>query len=395
MRAASALSTLEGAQIMRGHIARKGKKFYVVIDEGRDENGKRQQRWHSGYGTRKEAEAALSGLVNRLHDGSYVSPTRQTFGVFLTDEWLPAVSGRLRPSTLALYEITVRAYVVPHIGSTRLQAVTPAQLNRLYSDLIEHGGRNGKGLAPKTVRNTHTMIHRALTDALRWGRVARNVAELADPPKARSREMKTWDAAELRTFLESVRPHRLYAAWLLASTTGLRRGEILGLHWRDIDLAAARLSVRSTLVMVNNTPTWSTPKTAKGRRSVPLPAETVAALRAHRAQQGKERLALGPGYDDGDLVFAREDGTVLHPDTFERTFDRLAAEAGLAPIRLHDLRHTYATLALSAGIHPKVVSEIIGHASTSITLDVYSHAVPAMQEEAATRVAALFLGDAR
>lgn len=234
-----------------------------------------------------------------------------------------------------------------------MQALTPARLNRLYADLLARGGRGGKGLWPKTVRNTHTMIHRALTDALRWGRVARNVAELADPPKARGREMKTWTADEVRTFLEHVRSHRLYAAWLLVSTTGLRRGEILGLHWRDVDLGTARLAVRSTLVMVNNTPTWSTPKTAKGRRSVPLPAETVAALRSHSAQQGRERLALGEGYQDGDLVFGREDGAPLHPDTFERNFDRLAAEAGSPAIRLHDVRHTFATLALRAGVHPQ------------------------------------------
>jgi integrase len=204
--------------------------------------------------------------------------------------------------------------------------------------------------------------------------------------------MKTWPANDLRTFLEHVRPHRFYAAWLVAGTSGLRRGEILELHWRDVDLDAARLAVRFALVMVDNSPTWSEPKTAKGRRSVPLPAETVAALRAHRAHQLKERLALGTGYRDEDLLFCREDSATLRPDTFERTFDRLAAQAGLPPIRLHDLRHTFATLALSAGVHPKVVSEILGHASIAITLDTYSHAVPAMQEEAATRIAALFLG---
>jgi integrase len=280
----------------------------------------------------------------------------------------------------------------PHLGSVRLQALTPAQLNRFYATLLDKGGRTGKGLSGKTVKNTHVMIHRAFRDAVRWGRVTRNVAELADPPKTRRPEMKTWTAHDLRTFLEHVRPHRFYAAWLVAGTTGLRRGEILGLHWRDVDLDAARLSVRAALVMVDNSPTWSEPKTAKGRRSVPLPAETVAALRAHRAHQLKERLALGTGYQDEDLVFCREDGMTFHPDTFERTFDRLAAQAGLPPIRLHDLRHTFATLALSAGVHPKVVSEILGHANISITLDTYSHAIPAMQEEAATRIAALFLG---
>jgi integrase len=377
---------------MRGHIARKGNRYYVVIDEDRDPAGKRKQRWHPAGATRKEAEGKLTRILSRLQDGSYTAPTRQTLATFLEDEWLPAMRTRLRPGTLALYEVTTRAYMVPHIGDVRLQALTPAQLNRLYATLLDKGGRTGKGLSAKTVRNTHTMVHRALTDAVRWGRVTRNVAELADPPKALRPEMKTWTADELRIYLRSVRSHRFYAAWLIAGTTGLRRGEILGLHWRDVDLEAARLSIRSTLVMVDNAPIWSEPKTAKGRRSVPLPAETVAALRAHRAHQLKERLALGTGYQDEDLVFCREDGATFHPDTFERTFDRLAAQAGLPPIRLHDLRHTFATLALQAAVHPKVVSEILGHASIAITLDTYSHAIPAMQEEAATRIAALFLG---
>jgi integrase len=201
--------------------------------------------------------------------------------------------------------------------------------------------------------------------------------------------MRTWSADELRRFLEHVRADRLYAAWRLAATTGMRRGELLGLRWRDVDLDTARLSIVQTLIEGKEAPRFSEPKTDHGRRSIALDAETVAALREHRKRQVEERLAWGPAYQDHGLVLSREDGSPIWPRTFSRGFGRHAEDAELPTIRLHDLRHTHATLALSAGIHPKVVSERLGHSTVSITLDTYSHAIPAMQEDAAAKVAAL------
>jgi integrase len=170
---------------------------------------------------------------------------------------------------------------------------------------------------------------------------------------------------------------------------GMRRGELLGLRWRDLDLDAGRAQIVQTLIEGSGAPRLSTPKTDHGRRSVALDPATVAALRAHRKGQAAEQLAVGPGYEDNGLVFSREDGAPIWPRTFSRTFDRHVQAAELPSIRLHDLRHTHATLALQAGVHPKVVSERLGHANIGITLDTYSHAVPAMQEDAAARVAAL------
>ena len=375
---------------MRGHIAKKGKRYYVVVDAP-SEDGKRRQQWHPGGGTKAEAEAELTRILSRLQGGEYVSPSRVTVRAFLEDEWLPAVRSTIRPGTLAVDEVIISAHILPHIGRVRLQALSPGHLNRLYAVLLEHGGRGRRPLAPKTVRNAHTVLHRALAAAVRWGRVARNVAALADPPKRGAREMQTWTAEELRAFLTHIQGDRLYPAWLTLATTGMRRGEVLAPRWADLD--GGRLAVRRSLVLVGGTPAFSEPKTAKGRRSVPLPPETVAALQAYRKRQLEERLALGPAYQDSDLIFCREDGEAIHPHTFSEAFERHVRDANLPRLSLHGLRHTWATLALRAGEHPKVVSEILGHANISITLDTYSHAIPAMQEEAAARVAGLIFGD--
>ncbi|MBA3551675.1 MAG: site-specific integrase [Actinobacteria bacterium] len=284
--------------------------------------------------------------------------------------------------------------MIPRLGEIPLQRITARLLVDLYEDLLKTGSRTRGPLSAKSVRNIHGMIHQALGDAVRWGRLARSPADQATPPRRRPVEMKTWRAEELGTFLGHVREDRLSAAWLLLATTGMRRGELLGLRWEDVDLEAGRAAIRRTWIVVDGHAEASTPKTAKGRRTVPLAAETVAALKAHRVSQLEERVALGPGYQDSGLVFCREDGAPLHPDSLSQAFERRTAAAGLPRIRLHDVRHSYATVALRAGIPAKVVSEILGHANIGITLDTYSHVIPTMAEEAAATVAALILPSA-
>jgi integrase len=374
---------------MRGSVVKRGSKWSVVVDLGRDTTtGRRRQKWHSGYGTRKEAERARTEILGRLDQGTYIEPASITFGEFLVN-WIEGMRHRVRPTTWSAYERGLRCHVVPHLGSEPLQRVTAAQLNQLYTTLLITGHARGGGLSPKSVRNVHVGIHRALHDAVRWNLVPRNVADLADPPRHASPEMSTWSAAELRTFLTRAEGHRLYGAFVLAATTGMRRAEVLGLRWRDVNLANASLGVAQTLTTVSNEPILSEPKTARSRRSIALDPTTVTALKDHRRRQAEEKLLMGPAYADADLVFAQPDGALLHPDVMSRQFKALVKSAKLRRIRLHDLRHTHATLALAAGIHPKVVSERLGHATVSITLDVYSHAIPAMQAEAANKIAAL------
>ena len=384
---------------MRGTVIKRGNSWAVVVEVGRDPStGKRVRKWHSGYRTKRDAERARSELLSRLDHGTYVSPDRRTVGSYLEGDWLPAVKARLKPSTWDSYSRNIRLHIAPELGPIPLQALTAARLNEFYALLSSKGRRDGRGgLAPKTVRYLHGIIRKALADAARWSLVQRNVADQADPPTRRSTapEMKTWTADELSRFLDFVTEDRLYAAWVLAATTGMRRGEVLGLRWSDVDLEAPRLSVRQTLVSVAYETKFSAPKTARSRRSVSLDATTVAALRAHRKRQLEERMAWGPAYQDSGLVITREDGTFVHPDRFTQMFDKHVKHSALSRIRLHDLRHTYATLALAAAVHPKVVSERLGHATVAFTLDVYSHAVPALQEEAADRVAALIFKPSR
>lgn len=377
---------------MRGHIAQKRGRYYLVFDIGQDPaTGKRKQRWHSGpdhkgFSSKRVAERALRQMLTSVDREEYVDPTTITVREYL-EAWLPTM--RLRPSTMSVYRVQLTAYVLPRIGSVRLQQLTPDRLDALYIELEREGGKRGQGLSAKTVRNVHVMLHRALARAEQRSLIARNPAALAERPKPKTHEMSPWSAKETARFLEAADGERLYVAFVLMATAGLRRGEALGLKWADIDLDRGILSVRRALVLVGNTPMISEPKTDAGRRSVPLAGQTVAALRSHRRVQAEEQLAFGEVYANADLVFAREDGFPVHPDRFLDAFHRIAKAAELRSTRPHDLRHGWATRALEVGVPTKVVQEILGHSSAMVTLDVYSHVIPSMKTDATQLVADL------
>lgn len=204
--------------------------------------------------------------------------------------------------------------------------------------------------------------------------------------------MTTWSAAEVQLFLGSIGQDPWYPLFVTAVATGMRRGELLGLRWADVSLEDDRLSVRQQLTLLHNVLNFSDPKTSRSRRTIDLDPETVKVLRRHRASQSQQRLRWGEAYTDHDLVFCREDGTPMNPDRLTVLFQGMVKRSGLAKIRLHDLRHTNATLALEAGVPPKVISDRLGHATVAFTMDVYAHAVPALQAEAARRVGALIFG---
>ena len=410
---------------MRGHVRKHGSGWAVVIDLGRhvpcqvcqacgrrvwlgrkplpacpecggslfDSEGRRQE-WHRGFATRREAERARTDLLGRLDAGAYVPPTKQTLTRFLLDEWLPAKETTLKPSTLSPYRMYVRAYITgSRIGSVPLARVDGPRLTAFYADLLAHGRRQAEGgLSAKMVRNVHGMLHKALADAVRWGRVVRNAADAADQPRKSSPEMQVWTPEEMRTFLEHVRDDRLFAAWQILATTGMRRGELLGLRWADIDVERGSLTIRQVRTAVDYTVETGTPKTHKGTRTVSLDPATLAGLRAHRRQQNEDRLIWGGAWMETGLVFVRSDGSAIHPQRLSQWFAQHVRRAGLPRIRLHDVRHSYATAVIRAGVPLKVVSQRIGHANPTITMTTYQHVLPGDDEQAALIGARAILG---
>lgn len=362
----------------------------VNLPDGAD--GKRHQRVRR-FATKGEAVADLDTFVASLRSGGYVAPQAMTMAEYLTD-WVTVNARRRAPSTVNGYRSKIDRSIIPRIGRLKLQALTVPDLDRLYADLAATGRVNGAGgLSDSSIVQIHRIIHSALAEAFDADVVARNVADKAHPPTAKSAkapEMKTWTAAELDTFLRTVTGPKA-ALFRLAALTGMRRGEVCGLRWADVDLEAGgplggSLTVRHTIQRIGGEIVHGGPKSGKNR-DVTIDTVAVAMLRSHRRAQLEDRLRHGAGYVDEGLVFTRPEGTCWTPDSISQAFTRTISRLDVPVIRLHDLRHTHATLWIAAGVNIKLVSERLGHASVAFTLDRYAHVQPGQQAEVAAAMA--------
>jgi integrase len=365
-----------------GYVTNRDGRWYAVSYEGLDPiTGRDRRRWH-----RATDEAAARALADTLPSARPPSTRGMTVSRYLCTRWLPTRQDRLRPTTAFRYEKMIDRYVLPHIGRVPVRSLTIIHLEDLYAHLRRSGRHDGGPLAPKTVLNVHQILRTALGDAERSGLVQRNVGRLMDPPcHGAAPEQRCWNEHQLRQFLHVAMSHRLGPAIWLAAMTGMRRGEVLGLRWTDVDFDAATLSIRRSVsctgYQVHTTPT----KTRTSRRAIDLDQRTVAVLRDWRHDQ---LLELGSVAPDGS-VFTRCDGQPVHPHSLSQTVDRLQRAAGVPAIRLHDLRHTHATLMLKHGVPLKVVSERLGHSTPAFTMAVYQHVLPGMQRDAANTFARL------
>jgi integrase len=377
----------------RGSVFRKNGAWAFRVDAGfHADSGKRRQVLRQGFATKRAAEAALAETVGDATRGMAVSTSTIKLGEYL-DEWFATAKPSLRPTTAHGYQQAITR-LTARLGPYRLQALTPMQVQRCYTELLESGSRSGGPLAPATVHKAHEVLRRALGDAERMGLVARNVAAAVRPPAITRGEMTTWSSEDVRDFLAAIEGHRLEIAFRLLAATGLRRGEVLGLRWSDVDFDLGRIEVANTLTAVGEEIVTGPPKTALSRRNVYLDKRTLAALRDHRRHQREWCVAAGPAWDsDHDWVITDELGGFVRPNTLSYEWRKLTDQLDLPPIRLHDLRHTHATLALKAGVHPKVVSERLGHATVGITLDLYSHVVPSLAKDAAEQIMSATYGD--
>jgi integrase len=337
------------------------------------ENGKRKSFFSR---TRQAAARRLAEALRDQDKGLPIVGEKQTLRAYLA-EWLAIIKPTLRESAWQRYEEICRLHIVPRLGGYQLSKLGAQHLNQLYAEKL------AQGLSPRSVRYVHVTLHKALNDALRVGLVQRNVALVTTPPRKRRRTMEVFSSEQARIFLEAVRGDRLEALYVVAITCGMRQGELLSLRWRDTDLDAGHVQVRSSVRKRPGRFIFTDPKTEHGRRKVALTALAIQALLQHRARQQLEQLAAGPAWSDGDLVFCNELGQPLIGINVTRhQYVPILKRAGLPLIRFHDLRHTAATLLLLQGVHPKIVSEMLGHASITITLDLYSHVLPDMQKDA-------------
>lgn len=358
---------------------RKDGRWCGIISLGWRE-GKRRRKFVYGA-TAEKVQDKLTALKSKKLSGVPIETDRRTVARFFAD-WLASVKSSVRLRTFEAYQGIVNNHIVPQLGRVKLEKLGPQDVQALLDAKL------AAGLHPRTVTGIRLVLCYGLNQAMRWELLSRNVAALVKGPKIPRREMKVWTEDQARKFIECCDNEPLGALYVLALHTGLRRGELGALRWSDVDLDTGVATVRRSLQRTNTAGlVFEEPKTEKARRSINLAPAVVSALKAHRKRQAEVRLAAGPLWKDNGLIFPTGIGTPMDPRSLSNDYDRMIEKSELPRIRLHDLRHTFATIGLAQGVHPKVMSDMLGHSKVSLTLDVYSHALPSFQTEASEKIA--------
>jgi integrase len=374
---------------VKGHIRERTPGHWAIVIDLRDPaTGRRRRKWHSFAGTKRQAQVECARLISTLQSGTHLEPAKVTVSAHM-ERWLKHVRSQVSPKTFERYCGVVRGNIVPALGGILLTKLQPAQISETYARALANGRRDGKGgLSAASVLYMHRLLKEALAVAVdEWRLLSWNPADSIKAPKVKRKTIRALDTAETATLLEAVRKYRLFIPVLLAVTCGLRRGEICALRWRNVRLSGAA----AELGIVGSTEQTKTgvreKETKSGRaRTVALPMLAIQELGRHKAGQAQELLRLGIRQSDEMYVVAQADGQPLKPNSLTHEFARFIAGTALPKVRFHDLRHSHATHMLASGVHPKIAQERLGHATVAITLDLYSHVLPGMQADAASRV---------
>src|SRR4051794_7346105 len=363
-------------------------RWHGYVSMGLKEGGRRDRR-HVAAAKRAEVLRMVRELERKRDAGTATAAGKVPTVAQWLEHWLDTVAARkVRPSTLIRYRQLVVNQLIPGLGHHRLDRLQPEHVEKLYANLLV------SGLAPASVLQAHRVLSRALKVAMQRDRVARNVCTLVDAPRVDHDEVRPLSAQEARRILDAAHGRRNGARWSVALALGLRQGEALGLSWNAIDLDRGTLTVRQALQRQPGTGlVMVQPKSRAGRRTLALPGPLRDALRAHRTAQLAERLAAGSEWQDNDLVFCQANGRPVDPRSDHRSWQALLADAQVRPARLHDARHTAATLLLQQGVAARVAMEILGHSQISLTLGTYSHVAPELSQDAARRMGEALWGD--
>lgn len=368
-----------------GQLIPRGDKWIARM-EWRDAQGNRKTVAKT-FATQREAKQYLRELTAQRGAGTWKAPNRETLDEFL-DLWSSTKQPTVEPQTWTTYEAMLEYYIRPALGKSKLTKLTAAQVQQLYADL------SARGLSPRTIHYVHTVLSMALKKAVQLRLIPENPAQYVDKPKRSRQEMRALSRDEARRFLDAARYDTYGFLFTVALTTGMRPGEVLALQWKDVNWDQGTLTVQRALVRRQRSWAFKEPKTKRSRRQIPLPGTVLHNLRHWRKDQSEERLAAGAAWEDHDLIFTGNHGQPLDEHhVAQRHFQRILEQAGLPKLRLYDLRHTCATLLLAQGENPKVVSERLGHASVTLTLDTYSHVLPDMQRTATARLEAALFGE--
>lgn len=372
----------------KGHIRQRGANTWEIkYDTGIDPVTRRRvTKFKTIHGAKRDAQRALRDILTSVENGTFADAGKLTVGAWLK-QWLDEAQHKVAPKTLQRYREIVDLHLVPALGAEPLSKLQPAKIQAYYTKALSVGRRDGSGgLSAQTVVHHDRVLHVALKRARALRLIASNPVEDVSKPAVEHREIEVLAPTETAAVLAAARTTRLFPIIVVALGTGMRRGEVLGLRWSDIDLERRTLTVAQSLEQTKGALRFKAPKTKKSRRTIALSPALVEELQTHRARQAADRLALGMGKDPAGLVFTRIDGDPIQPDSVTKIFTRIVTKAKVKPVSFHSLRHTHATDLLRAGVHPKIVSERLGHATIAITMDTYTHAIPGLQEDAAQRI---------
>ena len=371
---------------MKGHLRERSPGHWAIILDVRDpRTGARKRRWHSFEGTKRQAQIECARLVLETQKGTLVDPTRETVTAFL-ERWIEHMQGQVSARSLERYAELCRKNLAPLLGGLALAKLQPVHISQAYAKALASGRRDGKGgLSARTVTHMHRVLREALQQALAWQLLARNPADAVKPPKVERKQLNTYDIQQTAELLEGLRGNRMFVPTVLAGLCGLRRGEIAALQWKHVDIERRQIAVAQSAEQTRAGVRYKPPKSGRAR-SVAMSDTVTAELRAHRVAQAEGLLSLGIRLSEDTFVVAQADGSPLQPNSLSHEWVRQIGKIALPRIRYHDLRHAHATHLLLSGVHPKVASERLGHSKVGITLDLYSHVLPGMQEDAAARV---------
>ena len=372
---------------MRGHVTKKGSKWYFVLDIGVDSTNNRKQQWFGSYDKKKDAQNAMNIKINELNQNMFVSPDKLTTGEYLIN-WLETYClPNLQISAFESYEIIIMRHLIPNLGCIPLQKLITMHIQQYYAKALKRGRLDGKGgLSNKTVHYHHRVLKHALSHAVDMQLLTRNPADSAKPPKPQKFSAKFLDEEGVAQYLAAAQGTRMEIPILLAIALGPRRGEVLGFKWPDLDHNRKILTVNRTLIYSKKGLIFKPPKSEESNRSLKITDTIIATLKRHKAAQAERMLLLGDLYTKNDLICCHDDGQPIHPSTFGHWYTDWIKENNLPKVRFHDLRHTNATLMLKSNIPAKVASQRLGHSGISITMDLYSHILDSMQEEAANAI---------